>query len=276
MIVVQISGGLGNQMFQYAFAKALETYSNKRVTLDLSWYNYNSDRHFILDTFNTKFDVTTDFNRRILSNYYVRKGVKHLIKRELAQKLGFVFDDNIELDMTMLDFDKNLYFEGYWQNSVYFSHIVSQLSKEFVLRVTSKRYDDYCEQIKNAENSVAIHVRRGDYVTNKSHSTLSFSYYEEAIELMESKVNTPTFFIFSDDIEWCRDMFKNREHTHFITETKPEEDVVLQSHCKNNIIANSSFSWWGAWLNTYQGKIVVAPKADSHNNLFTKNWIYLK
>ena len=175
--------------------------------------------------------------------------------------------------------------DGYWQSEKYFKNIKDEIIKSFTpIHDISEKAKQYIKEIENS-NSVSLHVRRGDYVDNTmfkgSGLTITeMPYYKDAIEFINSKVENPKFFIFSDDIAWCKENFEFLEDKTFIDDTKSAiDDMVLMSRCEHNIIANSTFSWWGAWLNRNKNKIVIAPKVWYKTNhelhLAPKEWIKL-
>ena len=178
---------------------------------------------------------------------------------------------------------KGIYVNGYWQNPQYFPK--SFRNEVNFLNLCPGKFDRILNEIKNKE-SVAVHVRRGDFVDDKKvsevHGTCSQQYYFEAINLLESELENPTYFIFSDDIEWCR---KNLNYQNFNYVSSHDEgewlDFVLMMSCRNQIISNSTFSWWAAWLNNNKYKKVVAPLRWFRNNqwdtddLIPKTWIRL-
>ena len=180
----------------------------------------------------------------------------------------------------------NVYIEGYWQSEKYFKDIEAVIRREFTVKNELQgKNKEVAQQILDTL-SVAIHIRRGDYISNpltaKLHNTCSLEYYQQAINIFVGKVKDPHFFIFSDDPAWLqKNMVLQYPITH-VNHNKADkdcEDLRLMSMCKHNIIANSSFSWWGAWLNNNPDKIVVAPKKwfndDSYNtkDLLPESWI---
>ena len=233
MIISKIQGGLGNQMFQYAYGRHLSHKYNTKLYLDTRFYRGfqgNVVRTFLLDKFkNTEIDTNLDM---IQNNYPI---------------YGIVDDFNYkELNPPV---DCSYYLDGYWQSERYF-----QESEEII------RNDFSPINVPNVPlldtNTVSIHIRRTDYVTsNGYHPVQSIDYYKNAIDLIGDYDN---LFIFSDDIKWCRDNlnFKNMVFMDGLSEL---DDMFIMSMCKNNIIANSSFSWWGAWLNNNPDKKVIAP-----------------
>jgi hypothetical protein len=156
-----------------------------------------------------------------------------------------------------------IYLDGYFQNEKYFNEIRNILTKEFSLKEQlSGHYKEISHRISGC-HSVSIHIRRGDYVsntiTNNYHGICDLNYYNRAMSLMAERITEPHFFIFSDDIGWAKENLKSTWPITFVSGGKNFEDLFLMSQCKHNIIANSSFSWWGAWLNKNFEKIVIGP-----------------
>jgi hypothetical protein len=154
---------------------------------------------------------------------------------------------------------KDLYLSGYWQNENYFLSIRELLLEELTLKEPIGTVaSTYYESIKKT-NSVAVHIRRGDYIN--ADWTIGVDYYKKAYELMKSKVDNPSFFVFSDDISWCKENLCFLDNPRFVEGTNSElDDFELMRVAKHNIVANSSYSWWAAWLNSNDDKIVIAPK----------------
>lgn len=229
MIVSKIQGGLGNQMFQWALHRYLSLRNDTDTYLDLSAYdNYN--RPFSLSKFSISYDVMNSSNitNRILDNFYYKD--------------------------IILDTDKDYYIDGYWQCEKYFIDIEDVIRDDF--SPTDLVRESLLKTPFIDKNIVSMHIRRTDYVSsNGYHPIQPISYYEKALEVIG---DYDYIFIFSDDIDWCRENLKF-ERMIFMTGFTDIEDMYLMSMCKNNIIANSSFSWWGAWLNNNPNKIVVAP-----------------
>lgn len=265
MIVVKMMGGLGNQMFQYALGKKLSIKNNSELILDLSFLE-NADlnhsyRKFALDKFNIhavisneKFEVTDEFPR-----------IKSLFKRKLI--LSLIIEPDFYFDKSILNCIDNSYLDGYWQSFRYFESIHEQIQKDFRMTFNlPSQFNIVANKIKNV-NSVSIHFRRGDYVLNNEannyHGVCSMEYYNSAIELIKSKVFNPVFFIFSDDMEWVRKNIDINGDSYFVSDPEnstAHSDLFLMSSCKHAIIANSSFSWWGAWLISNPEKYIIAPK----------------
>lgn len=234
MIVSKIQGGLGNQIFQWAYGKYLSTQNKTDLHLDLSFYSNqagNTGRNFELNLFPKIVLPQTSTND----------------KPFIQINDNFIFKN--------LDYDNqyNYYLNGFWQSEKYFNEISSLIKYEL------SPSDDQLIILKDIikPNSVSLHIRRSDYLTsNGFHPVQSIEYYQNAIEGVPYYEN---LYIFSDDIDWCKNNlgFKNMV---FVEGKSNIEDLWLMSLCDHNIIANSSFSWWGAWLNNNPNKIVIAPK----------------
>lgn len=263
MKIVQILGGLGNQMFQYAFYKALKTQSNEEVKIDISEFEgyelhngFELDRIFNIDEniIATKEEINQFKDNYLLFKY--RKKIGLLKKSHLMEEKNFFYDEN-------LFNKKNGYFQGYWQSYKYFEKIKKKLLKDFKFEVElNEKNKKILKKIKNF-NSCSIHVRRGDYLNHPSFGGIcEKEYYLKSIKKIKEIYPSIQFFIFSNDIKWCKENLKLNE-AHYIDWNIGKEsylDMYLMSQCKNNIIANSSFSWWGAWLNNNTDKCVIAPK----------------
>ncbi|MBI5078278.1 MAG: alpha-1,2-fucosyltransferase [Candidatus Yonathbacteria bacterium] len=208
-------------------------------------------------------------------------GVISKLLRALNQRV--LKKHNLDYNPNFLKKSHN-YIEGYFQSEKNFLNIKDKVLKEFTFKNESKIF--LLEKSKiDKVNSVSVHIRRGDYVSdpkiNSTHGVCSKEYYEQAMSLMRSKVDSPIFYFFSDDIEWVKKEFG--EHADFKYVSSPSleeyEELMLMSSCAHNIIANSSFSWWGAYLNKNPNKIVIAPKKwvniapDPHPNIIPEGWV---
>jgi hypothetical protein len=284
MVLVHLMGGLGNQLFQYAAGKALSI----RLAVPLKLYfedHYRlANRSYALGVF----DIEEHFpTRNELNDYLPAKGIERRIKKLFnVSYTGKLYRDK-ELfcfDNQFMEIRDGVFLSGFWQNKNYFESIEHLLRKELVFKVPA----DYTNQnkineITSREISVSIHVRRTDYTNPASGLyALPTDYYSAAIKTLEKRLSSPPFYyVFSDDVEWALQNFmvllgnrfelitNNREAAH--------EDLRLMAACHHHILANSSFSWWAAWLNTTRNKIVVAPKewmkgvTIADEALFTKN-----
>ena len=261
MKIVRIIGGLGNQMFQFAFYLALKERYND-VMLDTSSFGIYTHNGFELDKiFHIEYTKASKRERMILS-YQGDEILMRVLRKLLKQRKTEYVEPYLCFDETVTSLSCDKYYIGYWQSYKYFINIESAIRKQFCFsQVLSSKNEAVKKWMLNS-NSVSLHVRLGDYVNNSVYSNICTSdYYNKAIDMIQSKVSEPIFFIFSDDTTWCKNNLQipccniidwnNNEESYW--------DMYLMTCCKHNIIANSSFSWWGAWLNTTPGKIVVAP-----------------
>lgn len=299
MIIVRLLGGLGNQMFQYATARHISLINKTELRLDLSAfakeiYKENATwRGFQLSVFKLKYEVATSQDIEIVKNSelpffeklkyrLLRKNIPSYRKAEQFEKQLFCFDQSI------LNASSNTYLTGYWQSPLYFDVIRSVLLKDFEFRENPTKKDYSFFDAIAGQNSVSIHIRRGDYVSNpeylKIHGLCTLDYYQSAIKYICGKVTNPAFYIFSDDLDWAKKNLQIKHTCVYVSGTPDGKDyfeMYLMSLCKHNIIANSSFSWWGAWLNKNSQKIVIAPKqwmgdaSIDTNDLIPGNWIRL-
>lgn len=264
-VSTKLMGGLGNYMFQIACAHAYGLRCNKK------------------DIFSTDDSVLVHkhavrYHDNILHNVNTIRE-KNYQGFNVINEVGFNYNE-------IPIIDGNIYLNGYFQSEKYFKdfeneirHLFKQPSHVFAI-ATQEAWDKYQIFINTSENTCSIHVRRGDYLNSPNHHpTQNMNYYMKAIKQMPKDT---LFLIFSDDIAWCKENFPDLpEKFKFVEGSEDYMDLQLMSMCKNNIIANSSFSWWGAWLNENPNKIVVAPSNwfgpafPNHDtkDLYCENWI---
>lgn len=275
--IIRLSGGLGNQMFQCAFAEFLKKKTGKGYIFDGSSYSKDKLRHYELDIYeNPTFRIGTIIKN--LVKVLCRLGVF----QEYREKELFQFDNNVVNRLGLLT-----YFNGYWQSYFYCDPVKTQLIKLFEpAQPPSSLNQKLAGEIEQSE-SVSLHVRRGDYIKNSEangvHGTCSLNYYNKAVEYMNQRIQNPQYYIFSDDPDWVRSSMKLDCNSKVISHNTGNQaywDIWLMKRCKHNIIANSTFSWWGAYLSTYSDKIVIAP--EKWNNLklgkmelIPKSWVKL-
>jgi len=291
MITTNLKGGLGNQMFQYATGLSLSIRNKTDMRLDTSGYldarviNSDTPRTFDLDKFEISKDIAT-LNQVKASKYPL--GFVSKIKRGINNKVLNKHYPDFHPDL-LENPSQEIYLDGFFQSEKNFPNIRPTLLKEFQLKqeFITDQVKDFQRQITglNSENnSISIHIRRGDYekneVANKHHGLCSLSYYRDAIDLIAETTEHPHFFIFTDDIEWAKENLKISFNNTFISGygLSPQQELYLMSKCSNNIIANSSFSWWGAWLNQNPNKIIIVPekwtvKNTEHPNIIPEGWI---
>ena len=300
MIIVRISQGLGNQMFQYAFGECLKKKYNMDVIYDTSFIAKKiSGRKMreINDIFKNEFKIATFSQIRrytgrvifnipiiyeIISNNEKEFGIINSLlwkariktKTVLIQEPEYwdVSEDYIRHILELkLDTSQNYYFNGFWESIKYIENNRKFLQEIFSIRIPStEKTENYIRQIQ-CKNTVSIHIRRGDYVT-KSNDDIKFNicdkkYYEKAIIKIKELIDNPKFVIFSDDIEYAQKMLESEKDCIFVTGEKDFEDLFLMSICNHNIIANSTFSFWGAFLNKNVDQIVIAPQTQYVKNV---------
>lgn len=271
MIVVQLIGGLGNQLFQYAAAKALALETKQKLCIDISQFESYKLHNYALNHFNIISKVYKKPNR------YLKK-IKSFYQKNVSYK---EVDFGYNPDLINLKCN-TIFLEGYFQSEKYFIKYEKEIRKDFEVITTLKKVtQDTIAKIESV-NSVSIHIRRGDYLNNPLHNTSKDEYYNKALEIIENKITNPVFFVFSDDMSWVKENFSTKQETIFIDFNDAStnfEDLKLMAACKHNIIANSSFSWWGAWLNKNPDKIVIAPKlwfnddSINTNDIIPTSWV---
>jgi len=267
MNIVKIDGGLGNQMFQYAFYLHIKEI-NSKTKLDLSVYNSESFHHGyeIEKAFDINAPVATKYEVNKLAYYETNKLTKKLKKLYLLKpKKSHYIEKCLGFD-TDVSYRNGIYYDGFWQSYKYFYCISEKVLQEFQFTKDNNPINNKLKVRMCNENSIAIHVRRADFLNVKnSHfvNLSSINYYKEAIKLIETIItNQLTFYIFTDDLQWAREYFPS-DGTVFVDWNRGENsfrDMELMSYCRGIITANSTFSWWGAYLNPRRiEKIVIIP-----------------
>lgn len=283
MIIVALKGGLGNQMFQYALGRKLALTTGDALALDLSQLDRANEvgdvyRPFALGTFPIKASIATPEEIERIKHPYglVSKLIRWFGSKVLRQM-------HVGWEPRVLTGSGDRYFDGYWQSPKYFEDIRPALVEDFT--VTLSPAAQTIARCISETDSVSIHVRRGDYVANPKvrvmYGPCSLDYYADAVRKIEKLVPNPSWFVFSDDIAWVRKNLQfPRDATYVSRQSISDiEELMLMATCKHAVIANSSFSWWGAWLNPNAKKVVVAPlpwfdtHADGHKDLIPASWI---
>jgi len=271
MIIVKLMGGLGNQMFQYALGRRISLLRNTDLKVDSSFLNDKESNHtnrkFELDVFSLTIPIASEVEMNRFKTIQENK-----FKKKIQWIAPFIFPYNSileqghEFNKSILNSPKNSFLIGYWQTEKYFLTIQDLIRKDFAFKNPLEGVNKiYAKEIKKS-NSVSIHIRRGDYIhnteANQFHGSCSWEYYSTALELVKNKVTNVHLYVFSDDMKWVKDNMNFDIPVTYIDNNIAENsyiDMQLMSLCKHNIIANSSFSWWGAWLNNTPEKIVIAP-----------------
>ncbi len=279
MVIVRLIGGLGSQMSEYAYAKALES-KGYDVKIDSSTFEFYTLRGYELDKYNIDLECSTkEENDRYRPNNIVIKILSRILNKIGINILSLkvVREKSLMFNQKLLEINDEAYVIGDFFSEKYFKDIRSTLLKQFSIKGRPSSYmKDMEVKISEAANSCFIHVRRGDYFhnkrVNKVHGVCGVDYYQNAAKYVQSQVGSLQYFIFSNDIEWCKENLKIDNATYMENQERasPHEDIYLMSLCKHNIIDHSSFCWWGAWLNQNENKIVVAPKKWFSNEKLQK------
>lgn len=289
-------GGLGNQMFQYAFGRRMALINNTELVLDDSLLLDRSQpdelvthRNFDLDIFSLRPYRWATKEEIFLYNGNSKASIFKKIGRKLKNSMfpkSLIIQKANEINLQYLKLSSDVCFVGRWQSELYFKDIAQQLREEFRINAPVNSEIENYEKIISNCNSVCLHIRRGDLVSSSIYSNtigvLEWSYYERALRYLRERVENPVFFIFSDDIDWCHKNIQLNEKTYFMNEEtsgiKASGHLLLMTKCRHFIIANSTFAWWGAWLANSENKIVIYPKnwyKDVKNNnpqLCPMNW----
>lgn len=285
MVISKIVGGLGNQMFQYAAGRSLALANNCQLKLDISFYKNYGFRAYELELFNINAEIASAAEVSQLVGMQPRLA-KYLHKRLGVSKSTYFPERDFSFDSQFFGIKLPIYLDGYWQSPKYFSSVADQVGGELTpIEPLAGQNLEVADQMAQV-NSISIHVRRGDYLTNqatnKVHGFVGVDYYKRAIHFILREIEVPYFFVFSDDLAWAKKNLGLVENVIFVDHNTGErsyEDMRLMSLCQHHIIANSSFSWWGAWLSSKPNKVVIAPKkwfatsSNSTRDLLPTGWV---
>lgn len=274
MIVVTLGGGLGNQLFQYAMGRQLSLQRSCCLKLYISNFKYEINRSYKLNHFTVEENFATEKEVEKLIGVYYSNTLHGKTFRKFARLLPkhkrtyFIEGDNWIHEPGVFKISGNVLLEGFWQHYSYYENLPAEILNEITLK---KQYQDnenhFLKKIDIDNSSVAVHIRRGDYLSDINNlnffGVIALDYYQNAIKYMVARIEDPTFYIFSDDLNWAKDHLKINVPMVFVdidNGTKEFLELEAMSRCRHNIIANSSFSWWGAFLNKNFNKIVIGPK----------------
>lgn len=275
MIIINLNSQLGNQMFQYALARKLQT-MGRQVKFDTRYYK-QYPKHYALDIFPVTVDVAS--GNEIGKERDERRTYPARLRRKLFGKRKSIFSE-VESRSLMYKPDilqlKHGYVDGYWQSEKYFSDIRTIILKDFTFPpVNDTKNRELIDRISE-QTTVSIHIRRGDYANG--FPMMTPQYYENAINYFESVYNEVYFLVFSNDMDWAKQnlQFSQGEFVDWNTGKESWKDMYLMTQCNHHIIANSSFSWWGAWLNQKENKEVIAPSVWFHHqetpDVYCEGW----
>lgn len=289
-VVVKINGGLGNQLFQYAAGRSLADRSDAELFLDLSFFDLppgvHTARPFALDVFKPRYERAGPDR---LANYFrIRQNSWRLRFNRAFPSLHthlWISESSYRFDTAVSALKGHVYLDGHWQSERYFSDREQDLRRDLRFLQALSAADGALVERMNGTTAVSLHVRRGDYVSHPSanafHGLCGPEYYAQAMAFVLERHPTATFFIFSDDLPWARENLPALGPSVFVENDRTagdHRDMQLMANCQHHIIANSSFSWWGAWLNPRKDKLVVAPQrwfADASidtTDMIPANW----
>jgi hypothetical protein len=277
MIVVKLMGGLGNQMFQYAIGRSISLSCEVPLKVDLSFLlRKDLGPNFVYRNYELDlFGIEVDSNINSSDFVYISEPQHHKFFGALVERCKHLINSG-----------SNVYLEGYWQTPKYFESIEDDIINQFKINSLIENQDSL-ELLRDIEgsNSVMVNIRRTDYLNSSFHIVLSRDYIERAMKEISGRISNPKFFVFSDDIDWCRKnldfpgiVFVGEEHRG----ERFSNYFKLMNSCKHFIISNSTFAWWSAWLNRNPDKIVISPKKWFSPNdidsadLIPKDWIILE
>lgn len=294
MIYTKLISGLGNQLFQYVIGRQLSIIKDVTLKLDISFYKDQNLRSYKLNHYNIKAEIATEQEISRILDIYQSKSLYAKLYRRIEKKLpkyrwrSFKENEWWVYEPELFKVTSNVYLDGYWQHYKYLENLNPQIFDELTIK---ERYNAniniLLSEIKQNKDSVAIHIRRGDYISDSNAynfmGVLPIEYYKNAIQFISKKINTPHLYFFSDDLDWVKDNLKTNYPTTFMDIEGGKKDYIeldFMSKCAHNIIANSSFSWWGAFLNRNPNKIVIAPnkwvlpeEVNSKINLQLPSWV---
>lgn len=273
---MRLVGGLGNQLFIYAYARSFSLRNRCRVVFDIQsgFVNDNYGRVPKLSEYIINFPTAS---RSLIFTFYLTKLFPYLCKKFIKTSVFLEPDSNsfTYLSSELLKNTRILFLQGYFQSYKYFNDFGNQIKSDIRFDFNKSEKVEHLANWISAVNSVNIHVRRVQY-----SNLLDLNYYINGMEQVKKSVDSPVFFVFSDDIDWCKNNFPDSESFTFVQHDMVDEvaDLWLMTLCKHHIIANSSFSWWGAWLSNQKNNIIIAPQQTQigvKSSFYPKEWIII-
>jgi hypothetical protein len=285
MIIVKLSGGLGNQLFQYALGRHLAFLNQTALKFDTYLLDRSHDwtyRKLSLECFNIQATSATQLE---INQIDCKWGQLCLGVFGRFKSSNYFKEPHFHFYQPVLSLQDGVYLDGYWQSEKYFAEIADRIREDLKpVGSFSNQYETFKLSIKQCV-SVSIHIRRGDYTTtskaNRYLKPCEALYYQTAIEYLTKRISHPVFYVFSDDIEWTKAHIHFGSSMQYVEGNSAQEDLLLMASCQHHIIANSTFSWWGAWLNPHPDKIVIAPQKwfsterFDTKDLLPESWIRL-
>ncbi len=285
-IISDIKGGLGNQLFSYVFGYALSKEKNAELILDVSMLKAGkiNNRELEIDKFGISCDkiITIPYS----DNFFMRKsGINRLVKRSIIGFTTKVYKEKQECvyDPDVMKCKGNTYFDGFWQSYRYFDKYREDILKMIRPKAKPSSVVEELSAKMQQEASVSLHVRRGDYAG--MHWLLPMEYYDRAIEkLMEIGKEVSCVYVFSDDMDFSREYFEKKayedirfEYVDYDDKDRTIYDMYLMSKCRHHIIANSSYSWWGAYLGEDEDRVVICPKTGMWgDDFYPDEWVKIE
>lgn len=290
MIIIKLWGGMGNQLFQYAFGYMLSQEHKDSLQFDTAFYKnqpgHVGKRTYVTDEKFPNLRFKYSFDRTLLLHVIENRYISHVIRRYFGLNLNIInyhiFIERLRRFHPLIPYNKEKinYYDGYWQSARYFEKYREDL---LTLFSPTKEIINYVQKWRcslPSKNTVGVHIRRGDYVRSNKPSKflLSVEYYNDAINALRNKLDSPLFCIFSDDIDWCRSQLPRTDDLIFVENRVKNGDIIdlfSIAACEHGIMSLSTFSWWGNWLRrNQQNTIVVYPEKVYFNDFFIpENWI---
>lgn len=290
MIITKLISGLGNQLFEYAIGRQLSITKGVPLKLDLSFFASQNLRSYKLNHYKINAEIVTaadiaPFRKemRRYQNLHHQTSLFAKFYRNIEPVFNPKYTKNYFkehiwwiLEPHVFKTPADVYIDGYWQHHKYFENMQPQIFEELTLKEPlSHEAATWLSAIKNDKSSVAVHIRRGDYVTDSGANylmgVLPVNYYQQAISYLKQKISNPTFYFFSDDLDWVKNNITTSAPAYYVDGNTDYVDLDLMRQCSHNIIANSTYSWWGAFLNMNPDKIVIAPEKWSAREDVNKN-----
>lgn len=280
-LIIQVNCGLGNQLFMYAFGRALSLETGKTLLLDKSIYllGKGKSREYLLEKYNTAGRSVSFLGNSTILRFLIADRSKKYLGKEYLNPSVFKEPQNRAFVRAAV-FPEETIYSGFWQSPAYFEKYKEIINNDLTLK-KEPLIDSRITEVVRKDNSVSIHFRRTDYVPLGWADACPREYYLKAMSLIEQKVENPHYFIFSDDAKWVKTNYSFGRDVTYCSSLgiKDYEELYLMSQCKHHINANSTFSWWGAYLSKREG-ITVAPKKclinwDDGDNIYLPNWEFL-